>query len=479
MRVLIADDDPTSRDLLEIYSKGQDFELIFAKDGGEAIEKFKTLGADLVVTDIRMPVANGEEVLEVVTREQPGTPVLIMTAHASIEDAVRLLRKGAADYITKPVTKEVYNHRVDRALESVRLNEEVTRLRQESAASTGPRIVGSSPAISKILGKLPFTAQTDAAVIVYGESGTGKEMIAETVHRLSKRAEKAFVTINCGALPDNLLESELFGYKRGAFTDAHRDTPGLVEEAHQGTLFLDEIGDLSLNVQVKLLRFLQSKEYKPLGSPRTKIADIRIIAATNRDLRSMVGQGTFREDLFYRLNIVPVTLPPLRERWSDIPLLANHFLKKFRQQFEKQIESFSPSAMQKLVSYTWPGNIRELENKVQQAVVMAQGRIIDLHDLLFDDDDADAIGGSSQNNDRPDSFKDEKRRVVDKFERSYVTRLLQLYGGNISQAAKHAQMDRKNLWMIMKKHEVDAKQIKRDVLEQMRLSQGDKARRTR
>ena len=237
MRVLIADDDPTSRDLLQIYSKGQDYELIFAEDGGEAIEKFKRIGADLVVTDIRMPIASGEDVLEAVMHERPGTPVLIMTAHASIEDAVRLLRKGASDYITKPVTKEVYNLRVQRALEAVRLTEEVTRLRQESASIASPKLIGTSPGIAKILSKIPFTAQTDAAVIVYGESGTGKEMIAQTVHRLSKRADKAFVTINCGALPDNLLESELFGYKRGAFTDAHRDTPGLVEEAHQGTLF--------------------------------------------------------------------------------------------------------------------------------------------------------------------------------------------------------------------------------------------------
>ena len=235
---------------------------------------------------------------------------------------------------------------------------------------------------------------------------------------------------------------------------------------------MDEIGDLSLNVQVKLLRFLQSKEYKPLGSPRTKIADIRIIAATNRDLRSMVGQGTFREDLFYRLNIVPITLPPLRERWSDIPLLVNHFLKKFCHQFEKQIESFSPRAMQSLVSYRWPGNVRELENKVQQAVVMAQGRIIDIGDLLFDEGETsvhtDTTGGLGE---QPETFKQEKKRVINQFERNYVTRVLQLYGGNVSQAAKHANMDRKNLWVKMRKHDIDAKQVKKEIMERLTAAQ--------
>ncbi|MFH1807269.1 MAG: sigma-54 dependent transcriptional regulator [Pseudomonadota bacterium] len=455
MRVLIADDDPTSRDLLRIYARGEDYELIFASDGGEAIDRFREQGAELVVTDIRMPVASGEDVLKAVLELRPTTPVLIMTAHASIEDAVRLLRMGAADYITKPVTKEVFNHRVRRVLEALRLTEEVTRLRMESATGgAAPHIVGTSQSMQRIMARLPLTAQTDAAVIVYGESGTGKELIAQTLHRMSKRSTKPFVTVNCGALPDTLLESELFGYKRGAFTDAHRDTPGLVEEANGGTLFLDEIGDLSQSVQVKLLRFLQSKEFKPLGSPRTLRADLRIVTATNRDLKTMVQRNVFREDLYYRLNIVPITLPPLRERKSDIALLASHFLRKYKEESEKPIESFSPAAMQRLVGYPWPGNVRELENKVQQAVVMAQGRVIDLGDLMFEEDSVVSEGTA------PRTFKEEKRHVVDDFEMRYVNRVLGLYDGNISQAARHAGMDRKNLWGIMRKHGVDAKTLR-------------------
>jgi len=453
MRVLIAEDDPASRDLLRVFSRGQSYELVFAKDGDEAIQLFKDQGADLVVTDIRMPKASGEEVLKAVREVSAGVPVLIMTAHASIEDAVRLLRSGAADYITKPVTREVFNHRIERSLEAVRLTEELVRLRSETAGSQSS-IIGTSQSMSRVLAKLPLTAQTDAAVIIYGESGTGKELIAQTLHRMSKRANLPFITINCGALPDTLLESELFGYKRGAFTDAHRDTPGLVEEANGGTLFMDEIGDLSFSVQVKLLRFLQSKEFKPLGSPRTQRADLRIVAATNRDLRAMVGTGEFREDLYYRLNIVPVNLPPLRDREGDIPLLANHFLRRFRDEFDKPLEAISPEALQRLVSYPWPGNVRELENKVQQAVVMAQGRVIEPGDLLFEDEvplpDLSA----------PSTFKDEKRRVVGDFEVRYVSRVLQMYSGNISRAARHAGMDRKNLWTIMRKHGLKAEQHK-------------------
>ncbi|MBN2359532.1 MAG: sigma-54-dependent Fis family transcriptional regulator [Deltaproteobacteria bacterium] len=454
MRVLVAEDDAQSREILEIFSRGADYQLVFAEDGGRAIEMFKTLGADVVVTDIRMPVADGEQVLKAVLDENPAVPVLIMTAHGSIEDAVRLLRNGAADYITKPITKEVFNHRLERALEAVRLNQEIMRLRSVRASAASQQIIGSSPQMAKVLAKLPLSAQTDAAVIVYGESGTGKELIAATLHRMSKRAEQPFITVNCGALPDTLLESELFGYKRGAFTDAHRDTPGLVEEANGGTLFLDEIGDLSLPVQVKLLRFLQSKEYKPLGSPHLRHADLRIVTATNRDLRAMVQQGAFREDLYYRLNIVPIQLPPLRERPADIPLLANHFLLRFRSEFEKPVESFSPEAMQRLIAHGWPGNVRELENKVQQAVVMAQKRVIEIADLLFEDE-VTLFDVSS-----PSTFKAEKRRLVNEFEMRYIGRVLEMCQGNISAAARHAGMDRKNLWSIMRKHGIAAARIK-------------------
>jgi len=297
--------------------------------------------------------------------------------------------------------------------------------------------------LQNLLRRLPMTSQTDATVLLTGEGGTGKELFARKIHELSKRKDLRFVTVNCGALSDTLLESELFGYKRGAFTDAHRDTPGLVVEAEGGTLFLDEIGEVSLSVQVKLLRFLQSKEYKPLGSPQSEHADVRIIAATNRDLPKMVLKGTFREDLYYRLNIVPMIVPPLRERRADIPLLANFFLAQFRRQYDKKAQGFSPEAIARLCARDWPGNVRELENRVQQLVVLSNEEIV--HDL-----DAPGEDGTSVLDAGP-PFKDAKRRVVDHFEREYVRRALARHRGNVSAAAREALLDRKSFWLIARR----------------------------
>ena len=269
-------------------------------------------------------------------------------------------------------------------------------------------------------------------------------MFAKRVHELSKRKDRRFVAVNCGALSDTLLESELFGYKRGAFTDAAKDTNGLVVEADGGTLFLDEIGEVSPAVQVKLLRFLQQKEYKPLGSPKTEKADVRIVAATNRDLKTMVGDGRFREDLFYRLNIVPITIPPLRERKADIPLLATFFLNNFRRQYSKKATGFSPEAFARLVAHDWPGNVRELENRVQQLVVLSNEEIV--HDLDLDgDSNADALP-------REGTFKDEKKRIVADFEREYVRRSLERAEGNVSEAARLAGLDRKSFWLLARRN---------------------------
>ena len=448
MRVLIADDDASTRYLLELYCRGQDFEAVFASTGKEALDRFREGGIDAVVSDVRMPDIGGDIVLTEVKRMSSKTPVLMMTAHGSIDDAVLFLKRGADDYITKPLSHEVFLHRVRSLLERVELAREVESLRARARRDDeGTQIIGNTPAMLNLLGRLPMTAQTDASVVVYGESGTGKELVAKRVHELSKRKRGAFVTVNCGALADTLLESELFGYKRGAFTDAHRDTPGLVEEAEGGTLFLDEIGEISPSVQVKLLRFLQSKEYKALGSPKVKTADVRIVTATNRDLKRMSEHGDFREDLYYRLNIVPLTVPPLRERKADIPLLATHFLAKFRKDFEKDIDGFSPEAFARLVAHDWPGNVRELENKVQQLVVLTTDKIIRSLDLLDD-------GGAS-----PDpfsgsigSFRDEKRRLLAQFEAEYVRQMLDRADGNLSEAARLSGLDRKNFWLIAKRH---------------------------
>jgi two-component system response regulator GlrR len=444
VKVLVVDDDPNTRYLIEVFCRNEDYELVLAANGKEALDIIQSDDINIVVTDIRMPEISGEAVLDQVRKHNPEIPVIIMTSYGTIEDAVHFLQSGAHDYITKPLTREAFCLRIRRAMEKLHLSQEITRLKSDLKAYTDrEHVVGNSQSMREVIEKLPAIAQTDASVVVYGESGTGKELIARTIHYFSRRASKPFVPVNCGALPENLLESELFGYKRGAFTDAHSDTRGLVEEASSGTLFLDEVGEISPKVQVKLLRFLQEKEVKPLGSTKVVRVDVRIISATNRDLRQAIQDGAFREDLFYRLNIVPILIPPLRERKEDIPLLANHFLRKFTAEYGKQVKEISPLALQRLVGHDWPGNIRELENKIQQCVVVATKDVIGPEDV--------DLPGELR------SFKEEKQQTVSEFERNYVTKMLTLNAGNITQAARAAAMDRKNFWQLMKKHAIDAK----------------------
>ena len=310
-------------------------------------------------------------------------------------------------------------------------------------------IVGRSDSIRQVLEMVAQVAPVDISVLITGESGTGKELVARAIHQLSKRKSNAFVTVNCGALPDTLLESELFGYKKGAFTDAYQDTAGLVEEAEEGTLFLDEIGEISSVVQVKLLRFLQNKEYKQLGSPKVKKANVRIVCATNRDLKKMVLENHFREDLFYRLNIIPINVPALRERKTDIPLLSNYFLARYSQEYNRELKGFSSEVIQYFMDHDWPGNIRELENKIQQMVVLCQSNQIRLTDTRND------FNANATEIKMPlHHFKSEKQRVVDNFERSYIQRMLKMTQGNLSEAAKRAGMDRKNFWQKVQRHNV-------------------------
>ncbi|OGQ18166.1 MAG: hypothetical protein A2138_27420 [Deltaproteobacteria bacterium RBG_16_71_12] len=441
MNVLIADDDAQTRLLLELYCRDEQFTALFAESGNAALDRFNVGDIDVVVTDVLMPDVSGERVLAHVKGKSPETPVLIMTAQPTVDDAVRFLKAGADDYVTKPIGHEVFRHRLRALLERVELQRELQRLRAQQSGET--QIIGNAPTLQALLRRLPMTAQTDATVLITGDSGTGKELIARRIHDLSRRKNAKFVAVNCGALSDTLLESELFGYKRGAFTDAYRDTPGLVEEAEGGTLFLDEIGEVSPAVQVKLLRFLQSKEYKALGSPKSARADVRIVAATNRDLRAMVDAGTFREDLYYRLNIVPVHVPALRERKGDIPLLASHFLYQFRRIYEKDVRGFSPHALAQLQAHSWPGNVRELENRVQQLVVLSAEPMIQ---------SADVSGVEQVAVLTEMSFRDEKKRVVSEFERDFLRRALQRAEGNMSAAARIAGIDRKNFWVLARRH---------------------------
>ena len=458
IRVLIADDDPNTQYLLNAFCRGRDdLDLAFVPDGQSALERVAAGGVDAVVADIRMPLMSGDELLSAIKKSHPTLPVVIMTSYGSIADAVDFLHRGADDYLAKPLTKDVFLHRLDRVTERVVLTKELTELRD--SVSRANQLIGSSQPMLDVKTRLSTIAQTEASVVVYGESGTGKEVVARTIHALSRRSARSFVTVNCGSLPETLLESELFGYKKGAFTDARTDTQGLVQEADGGTLFLDEIGEITPAVQVKLLRFIQLKEYKPLGSPKAQIADVRIIVATNRDLRQAVIDGQFREDLYYRLNIVPITLPPLRDRRGDVAALAAHFLEQFNRRFNKQVHVSSPDVFRRLDGHTWPGNVRELENKIEQLAVMAVDGVVRPEDVRMDpvsSGSIPAVGALGSVAGPPSAFKEEKRTVLAAFERDYLRRLLDAERGHVTNAAARAGLDRKNLWQLMKKHGVEA-----------------------
>ena len=462
INVLVADDDPNTRYLVELFCRDKtDLTLEFVPNGRSALERITTGTIDAVVADIRMPEMSGDELLDEVKKGYPNLPIIIMTSYGSIEDAVDFLQRGADDYLAKPLTKDVFLHRLDRVMERVALSMEIRKLRD--SVSRAHQMIGKSPAMVDLETRLPTIAQTEASVIIYGESGTGKEVVARAIHGLSRRADRPFVTVNCGALPETLLESELFGYKRGAFTDARSDTPGLVEEANLGTLLLDEIGEIPLSVQVKLLRFLQLKEYKPLGSPKAKVADVRIIAATNRDLRKAVADGIFREDLYYRLNIIPLEIPRLRDRVGDIALLATHFLDRFNQRFNKNVVIRSPEALRRLEQHPWPGNVRELENKIEQLAVMAVDGVIGPEDIQLGDP---AIATNpppepaASHDEALGPYRVQKRQALDRFERAYLVRLLESEQGHVTRAAKKAGIDRKNLWQLMRRHGIEAERYK-------------------
>jgi DNA-binding NtrC family response regulator len=459
--VLIADDDKTNLYLLKIFCRERtDIHLEFASDGQEALERVQSGEIDILITDIRMPVLSGDELLTTVKANYPTIPVIIMTGYGSIEGAVDYLHRGADDYLTKPLTKEVFIHRLERVMERVALAKEVQRLRETVVQSPVSQLIGRSPRMIELKNQMPTLAQTESSVVIYGESGTGKEVVARTLHMLSRRADRPFVTVNCGALPETLLESELFGYRKGAFTDARADTPGLVDAADTGTLFLDEIGEISLSVQVKLLRFLELKEYKPLGSPKSKIADVRIVAATNRDLKKAVAEKTFREDLYYRLNIVPIELPPLKDRPGDVALLAAHFLERFNAQFNRNVTIPSHDVFRKLERYAWPGNIRELENKIEQLVVMATDGVIRPEDIGFGDDATPEFGIRISMARGP--FKEEKDALMRRFEKDYVISVLEQENGHVTRAAERAGLDRKNFWQLMKRHDIKGDDFKRN-----------------
>jgi two-component system, NtrC family, response regulator HydG len=388
-RILVIDDNESMREGMAITLKKLGHEIVTAAGGEAGIAAFKKAPADFVVTDLKMAPVDGMAVLRAIRELEADAAVLMVTGHASVGVAVEAMKLGAYDFIEKPFGNDVLRAKVEKGLELCAVRRKAERLEAENAylreavgRSAGlDALVGESPKMRQVLGAIEKIARTDASVHVHGESGTGKELVARAVHALSPRSEGPFITVNCGALADSLLESELFGHEKGAFTGAVKRKRGRFELADGGTLFLDEIGDVSPSLQVKLLRVLQERTFERVGGEQTLAVDVRVVSATNKDLKAEVDAGRFREDLYYRLHVVPVQLPPLRDRGDDVLVLARHFAERIAGRMGRPVPAFSPEAEKRLLRWTWPGNVRELENAVEQAMVFAEGASIEVADL--------------------------------------------------------------------------------------------------
>jgi len=381
-KILVVDDEKSLRDFLGIILKKEGYAVTTAGDGEEAGRLLRKEMFDLVLTDVKMPKVGGLEVLKMVKETSPDTIVLMITAFASTETAIEAMKEGAYDYLSKPFQIEEVKLIIRNALEKKRLRAENQLLKKKvRGASTLEDIIGRSAPMQNVLGVVKKVADTQSNVLILGESGTGKELIAQAIHSGSQRKDNPFVAVNCSALPEPLLESELFGHMKGSFTGAHQNKPGLFEVAHGGTIFLDEIGDTPPGIQAKLLRVLEEKEFRRIGGTQNIKVDVRIIAATNKDLEKAVAEGAFREDLYYRLDVIPIQLPPLRDRVEDIPLLVRHFLTIMNQGLNKKIRTVTPEAMKALQSHPWRGNVRELENVLERVVALTAGEAIELSDV--------------------------------------------------------------------------------------------------
>ncbi len=381
-RILVVDDEANAREALAELLADEGYETATASDGHKAVPLLATFEPEVVLTDLKMPGMDGLALLERVRSERPHAACVVMTAFGTIETAVAAIKAGAENYLTKPLDMDAVSALVARAMEKARLRAEAARLREQVGERLSfDKILGDHPSMQRVMKTVAQVAKSRATVLVHGETGTGKELIAAAIHHNSPRRSRPFVRLNCAALAESLLESELFGHERGSFTGAAQRREGRFKQADGGTLFLDEVSEISLPVQVKLLRFLQEREFERVGSNETLSVDVRIVAATNRDLRRCVEDGTFREDLYYRLNVVQVDLPPLRARRSDIRALAHHFLGKYAEENGRNIEGFSDAAMKALLAYPWPGNVRELENAIERAVVLTEGGLLEVEHL--------------------------------------------------------------------------------------------------
>ena len=452
-KILVIDDEPILRDSLEVALKTSDYEVLTARTGEEGLEQFRRENPDLILLDHWLPGINGDEVLRRIKEEEPEVPIIVMTAQGSIEMAVSLMKMGAFDFLVKPFELDQVEDLIKKGLERVRLRKEVEWLRaqyQERFRSGG--IIGVSQKMKELLGLAEKLAQgSETTVLIEGETGTGKELLAEYIHFLSTRSSFPFIPINCGAIPKDLFESELFGYERGAFTGAlEKGKLGKVEAAEKGTLFLDEVGELPPTAQVKVLRVLDEKEYFKVGGVEKKKADVRVIAATNRDLESEVKKGNFRGDLYFRLNVVKSHIPPLRERKEDILPLFRFFVDRFNGQFKKSFVQISEEAEERILSYPWPGNVRELRNTAERVLLLEKGDTILGKHLFF-------LTGKERESDDAVRFQPmipPQGIVLDKVEKEYILEALRMKKGNKIQAAKMLGISISALLYRMQKYEI-------------------------
>ncbi len=450
-RIMLIDNEVGLCRMMEAVLRDQSYRVKAYTNPVQAVADFTAGDFDLIVTDIKMPEMDGLEVLQHIRNRDPEIPVIMITAFATVEMSIQALRRGAYDMLTKPFEPDELLFRVKNALSHHELAEENRELKEElSGKFKFDNIIGTSSGIQSLLERVTKVAVRDTSVLITGESGTGKELIAQAIHHNSPRQHHKFVALNCGAMPENILESELFGYRKGTFTGATENRKGLLETADGGTLFLDEVGNLPMNMQKTLLRFLQEREFRRLGDTTPTKVDVRLISATNSDLTAEVSQGTFREDLFYRFNVINLHLPPLRERREDIPLLISHFIRLQNAKFGTDFKGLTPEAMESARNYAWPGNIRQLRNVVEAAMTISSGNYIGLPELA----QLIETGHVSADPDQVDYSS-----ALARFETDYLTHLLRKHNGNVEEASAEAGMNMATIYRKLKKYGIKKKEI--------------------
>ena len=462
-RLLIIDDEAVIRDGLKRVLEGEAFAVESCSSGFNAITIMQQREFDLIITDLKMPGMSGIEVLKSVRTLQPHIPVILITGYASVDTAVEAMKNGASDYITKPFTPDVLLEKVRTVLNQRSVPLDDIRLNDEVSQHHGfHQFIGESKEMQKVYHRIIHVAATNSTVLITGESGTGKELAARAIHDHSLRKDNPFVAVDCSSLAETLLESELFGHVKGSFTGAVQTKTGLFKIADGGTLFLDEVSNISLSTQAKLLRALQERKITPIGGTQLVAIDIHLVAATNKNLKTMVHEGTFREDLFFRLNIIPIELPPLRDRTQDIPILIHHFLKKYTQEVGKEIRGIAPDVMSFLENYAYPGNVRELENMIERAVVLAEGDIIRNEDIeLWDSSETSSKKVIDRIPLNAEELKEMKRHIrdhaIESLESLFVRNALERSNGNVTKAAEETGILRPNFQNMMKKLGISAR----------------------